>query len=52
MSKLGEFFLIQPSNWRCKSHGDVVAAARRAEEWYIKNGTYNGAEEVIEEFVR
>ena len=52
MSKLGNFFLIQPSNWRCQSHGDVAAAAQRAEEWHSKNGTYEGAEEVIEEFVR
>lgn len=52
MAKLGEFFLIKPCNWRCQSHGDVAASARRAEEWYEKNGTYNGAEEVIEEFVR
>ncbi len=52
MAKLGEFFLIQPSNWRCQSHGDVAASARRAEEWHKKNGTYEGAEEVIEEFVR
>jgi len=52
MAKLGEFFLIPPSNWRCKSHGDVVAATRRAEDWFSKNNTYEGAEEVIEEFVR
>jgi len=52
MSKLGEFFLIQPCNWRCQSHGDVAASFRRAESWYEKNGSYEGAEEVIEEFVR
>ena len=52
MSKLGEFYLIPPNEWKCGSHGDVVAAKRRAEEWHRKNGTYNGAEEVIEEFVR
>lgn len=52
MSKLGEFFLIQPNNWRCKSHGDVATAAKRADEWHNKNGTYEGAEETIEEFVR
>lgn len=52
MSKLGEFFIIPPANWRYQAHGDVVAAKRRAEEWYQKNGTYTGAEEVIEEFVR
>ncbi|PSV43252.1 N-6 DNA methylase [Photobacterium sp. GB-36] len=52
MSKLGAFFVISPENWRCQSHGDVAAAKRRAEEWYKKNGTYDGAEEVIEEFVR
>lgn len=52
MSKLGEFFIISPADWRCQTHGDVVAAKRRAEEWHQKNGTYEGAEEVIEEFVR
>ena len=52
MSKLGEFFIISPSNWRCQSHGDVSAGAKRAEDWFQKNGTYEGAEEVIEEFVR
>lgn len=52
MSKLGEFFLIPPCNWRCSSHGDVAAASKRANEWHSKNGTYEGAEEVIEEFVR
>lgn len=52
MAKLSEFFLISPSNWRLSSHGDVASAKRRAEEWYTKNDTYEGAEEVIEEFVR
>jgi len=52
MSKLGEFFLIPPANWKSQSHGDVSAAMKRAEEWHSKNGTYEGAEEVIEEFVR
>ncbi len=52
MSKLGEFYLIPPKEWKCASHGDVVAAKRRAEEWHSKNGTYEGAEKVIEEFVR
>jgi len=52
MSKLGEFFIISPADWRCQAHGDVAAAKRRAEEWHQKNGTYKGAEEVIEEFVR
>lgn len=52
MSKLGEFFLIQPSNWRSQTHGDVSSAYKRAEDWFNKNGTYNGAEETIEEFVR
>jgi len=52
MSKLGEFYLIPPDNWFYQTHGDVVAAKRRAEEWYKQNSTYEGAEEVIEEFVR
>ena len=52
MSKLGEFFLIPPCNWRFSSHGDIAAALKRAEQWHRKNGTYEGAEEVIEEFVR
>ncbi|HCH4267735.1 TPA: N-6 DNA methylase [Vibrio parahaemolyticus] len=52
MSKLGSFYLINPSDWKCQSHGDVSLAKRRAEEWFAKNGTYEGAENVIEEFVR
>ncbi len=52
MTKLGEFFLIPPNNWRCRSHGDVAASKRRAEDWHQKNGSYDGAEQVIEEFVR
>ena len=52
MPKLGEFFLILPENWRFQSHGDVSASRKRADDWYKKNKTYNGAENIIEEFVR
>jgi type I restriction enzyme M protein len=36
----------------CQTHGDVQDAIRRAEEWRNENGTYEGAEYHIEEFVR
>lgn len=52
MAKIGEFFLIEPANWRFKSHGDVAAANLRAEKWFDSHGSYEGAEYVIEEFVR
>ncbi len=52
MSKMGSFELIAPDQWLFATHGDVVDAKRRAEAWKEVHGTYEGAEFVIEEFVR
>jgi len=52
MAKMGDFFLIPPNDWKCKTNGDVMYATERANEWYANHDTYEGAEEVIEEFVR
>jgi type I restriction enzyme M protein len=52
MTLLDNFFIISPENWLFSNHGDVVAARRRAEEWLSENGSFNGSEYVIEEFVR
>ncbi|MBN3890295.1 MAG: hypothetical protein HWQ43_14385 [Nostoc sp. JL31] len=52
MSALGNFFLIDPKQWMFSTHGDVVEGKRRAQEWFGRYGTYEGAELYIEEFVR
>lgn len=52
MAAIGNFFLVPPSEWLFATHGDVVEAKRRAEEYRQKNGSYDGAEFFIEEFVR
>lgn len=52
MAALGNFYLIEPDKWLFPSHGDVVEGKRRANEYFERHGTYNGAELSIEEFVR
>ena len=52
MSKIGESFLVPPSEWLFETHGDVLECKRRAEEWLRQRGSYAGAEFEIEEFVR
>lgn len=52
MALLGSFELIPPQEWLFPTHGDVQEAKRRAEQWRSEKGTYDGAENVIEEFVR
>lgn len=52
MSKLGGFYLIEPNEWLFNTHGDVLDCKRRADEYKAVNGTYEGAEFIIEEFVR
>jgi type I restriction enzyme M protein len=49
---IGNFFLLEPDHWLFSTHGDVLEAKRRANEWKNQHGTYDGAEFVIEEFVR
>lgn len=52
MAKIGSFALINPSDWRFPSHGDVAEAKRRADRYVADNGSIEGAEFKIEEFVR
>ena len=52
MAAIGDFFLIPPDEWLYATHGDVLEAKRRAEEWLRAKGAYEGAERSIEEFVR
>lgn len=52
MAALGNFYLIEPDKWLFPSHGDVVEGKRRANEYFERHGTYDGAEFIIEEFVR
>lgn len=52
MTKVPAFTLIEPTQWLFKSHGDVVDGTRRAAAYLAKNGSLDGAENQIEEFVR
>lgn len=52
MPLLDDFEIIAFGNWLFGTHGDVAEAKRRAEAWFVEKGTYEGAERVIEEFVR
>lgn len=52
MSKIGSYFTIEPDKWLFATHGDVLDCKRRAKEYFDAKGTYEGAEYVIEEFVR
>lgn len=52
MSKIGSFFLVTPENWLYETHGDVLAAKARAADYFNLKGSYDGAESIIEEFVR
>lgn len=52
MAAIGNFTLIPPDDWLFQGHGDVIEARRRADAWHAQHGTLDGAENVIEEFVR
>jgi type I restriction enzyme M protein len=52
LAAVGNFFLVPPEAWLFPTHGDVAEAKRRAEEYRHQKGYYDGAEFVIEEFVR
>lgn len=52
MALIGNFELINPKDWLFSTHGDVLEGKRRAEEYFLQHKTYEGAEFVIEEFVR
>ena len=49
---MNRFYVIPPNEWYFASSGDVSHAAHRAATWFEENGSYDGAEAVIEEFVR
>lgn len=52
MALIGTYYTIDPKNWLFASHGDVAEAKRKAQVWFDKHKTYDGAEKEIEEFVR
>lgn len=52
MASIRNFYVIPPADWLFSSHGDVADGKRRATEFFNNNGTFDGAEFVIEEFVR
>lgn len=52
MAAVGSFFLVSPEAWLFPTHGDVAEAKRRADEYQRQKGSHEGAEFVIEEFVR
>ncbi|WP_440712014.1 restriction endonuclease subunit M [Gordonia sp. FQ] len=52
MPAIGDFVHIPPADWLFPTHGDVRDGRRRAEAYYSRHGTYEGAEYEIEEFVR
>jgi type I restriction enzyme M protein len=52
MAAIGSFYSILPDQWLFPHHGDVADARRRAEQYLRLHGTYEGAENEIEEFVR
>ena len=49
---MGTYYLIDPKDWLFATHGDVREAKRRADLWFSAKGSYDGAEQEIEEFVR
>ena len=52
MAKIQAFVFIHPKDWLFQTHGDVMAARVRAEEYEKTHGCLDGAEYQIEEFVR
>ena len=52
MSNVPAFALVVPIDWHFRTHGDVAEASRRANDYARRNGTFEGAEYQIEEFVR
>ncbi len=52
MASIGPYYLVPPEDWLFPGHGDVLDGVRRAQEYWATHGTYDGAEYVIEEFVR
>ena len=52
MAIIGTYYTIEPKDWLFPTHGDVVEAKRRAQIWFDAHGSYEGAEQEIEEFVR
>ena len=52
MPNIGSYELIEPADWLFPGNGDVRDGVRRAEKYFSEQGSYEGAELQIEEFVR
>ncbi|MEQ8675572.1 MAG: N-6 DNA methylase [Aggregatilineales bacterium] len=52
MSRIHDFYLIDPADWLFATHNDVQIARLRSENYRIQHGKYDGAEYEIEEYVR
>lgn len=52
MTRLERFYLIPPEEWLFATHGDVVAARKRVQEYKDSQGTIENADYQVEEFVR
>lgn len=52
MAKIGAFYHVNPEDWLFSTHGDVQDARRRAAVYFELKQTFEGAEYIIEEFVR
>lgn len=50
--KISSFYLIPPNEWKFLEHGDVRKQKKKAEKYFEKNDSYQGAEYINEEFVR
>jgi type I restriction enzyme M protein len=52
MTRLKDFRLLPPQDWRFQAHPDVMAARVRVDDYVKRNGNLEKAERQIEEFVR
>ena len=52
MALIGTYYTVEPNDWLFSTHGDVMDGKIKAEQWFARYGTYEGAEQEIEEFVR
>ena len=52
MTQLEEFYLVPPEEWLFATHGDVIAARSRVQEYKNSQNSIENAEYQIEEFVR
>ncbi len=52
MTSIPRFRIIDPDDWRFPGNVNVVRDKVRARDYYSTHGTYEGAADQIEEFVR